>query len=450
MLSAITVHNLGKCYRIYSTPRQHLKGLLWPARAEYKEVWALRNISFNVQPGEVVGIVGRNGSGKSTLLQIIAGTLRPTTGTVSLQGRVAALLELGSGFNPDFSGRENVYLNGLLLGANHAEVTGRLGEIETFAELGPYFDQPVRTYSSGMVMRLAFAVQVVLDKDILIVDEALAVGDELFQRKCFAAIERFREAGGTVLFVSHSGETVVQLCDRALLLHRGELLLEGNAKRVMDWYHKLIYAPVEAEERILERIRTDPELELTQSLAIVTPEKATVDNDEFDSPQVLESSDYDPNLQSCSTLSYEERGASIVNFAILDEQGRAVNILHPRKTYYWTYEVDFIEPANRVRFGMIIKTPAGLELGGSTFPGLPYVEAGRRIKVRFAFSCLLASGIYFINAGVAGQLYDQERYLARCIDLGVFRVKEETGRLLGGGPVDFLIRPQLELDVTSL
>jgi len=442
MSPAITVHNLGKCYRIYSTPRQHLKGLLWPAKAEYKEVWALRNISFSVQPGEVVGIVGRNGSGKSTLLQIIAGTLTPTTGTVSLKGRVAALLELGSGFNPDFSGRENVYLNGLLLGANHAEVTERLGDIENFAELGPYFDQPVRTYSSGMVMRLAFAVQVVLDKDILIVDEALAVGDELFQRKCFAAIERFREAGGTVLFVSHSGETVVQLCDHALLLHRGELQLQGNAKQVMDWYHKLIYAPAEVEERILETMRTDPALESTQASAVV-------DNDALDSLSMLESSDYDPNLQSCSTLLYEERGATIVNFAILDEKGKKVNILYPRKTYYWTYEVDFSEPAFRVRFGMIIKTPAGLELGGSTFPGLSYVEAGQRIKLRFAFSCLLASGIYFINAGVAGQLHEQEHYLARGIDLGVFRVKEETGRLLGGGPVDFLIKPQLELDVTS-
>jgi len=450
----INAQNLGKRYRIYANPIQHLKALLWPGlKGQFAETWALRNVSFSVCAGEVVGIVGRNGSGKSTLLQLVAGTLTPTQGRVNVQGRVAALLELGSGFNADFTGRENVFLNGLLLGASRMEIAERLADIEAFAEIGRYFDQPVKTYSSGMVVRLAFAVQVLLDKDILIVDEALAVGDEVFQRKCFAAIERFREGGGTVLFVSHSGETIIQLCDRALLLHHGQLVLQGNAKRVMDWYHKLIYAPVEAEARVLARMQEAPDAEPAEALAVAgllsmasaAKESAAV---RLGPMAEMESDDYDPNLRSRSVLFYEDRGAKISSFALYNEHGQKVNVLRPRQTYIWSYNVEFTELARRVRFGMTIKTASGLELGGAAtaraFQEMPLVEAGWKLRVCFKFVNLLEEGIYFLNAGVGGEREGIEHYLARAVDLSVFRVTNVENRLLSGGPVDFLIRARVE------
>ncbi len=455
MTTLINAQELGKCYHIYANHIQYLKTLLWPGlkKGRFAETWALRNVNFSVRAGEVVGIVGRNGSGKSTLLQLVAGTLTPTQGRVDVQGRVAALLELGSGFNADFTGRENVFLNGLLLGASREEITERLADIEAFAEIGRYFDQPVKTYSSGMVVRLAFAVQVLLDKDILIVDEALAVGDEVFQRKCFAAIERFREGGGTVLFVSHSGETVIQLCDRALLLHHGQLILQGNAKRVMDWYHKLIYAPVEAEARILARMQEVPDAEPAEALAVagllaIVPVAGDVAMAKVEPAMGMESDDYDPNLRSRSVLFYEDRGAKIGAFALYDHHGRRVNVLRPRQTYVWSYEVEFTELAQRVRFGMTIKTASGLELGGATtaraFQEIPLVEAGWKLSISFKFVNLLEEGIYFLNAGVGGEREGVEHYLARAIDLSVFRVANVENRLLSGGPMDFLIRVRVE------
>ena len=441
-MTAIRVDGLGKRYRIYASPRERLKDLLRAGWGRCSEFWALKGVSFEINPGEVVGIVGRNGSGKSTLLQMIAGTLTPTTGRVAVNGRVAALLELGSGFDMEFTGRENVFFNGMLLGASREEIAERLAEIEAFAEIGPYFDQPVKTYSSGMVVRLAFAVQTLLDKDILIVDEALAVGDELFQRKCFAAMERFRESGGTVLFVSHAGDTVVQLCDRALLLHRGELVLEGNAKRVMDWYHKLIYAPAEAESRLLARIGESLDQEDQYP-----PAEVTVMDKAEDAGQELNEVDYDPNLQSRSTLFYEDRGVRIVHYAVRDDDGRIVNLLHPRTCYHWTYEVIFDRPACRVRFGMTIKTAAGLELGGAVsakpFQGVE-VAAGQRLRVSFTFQSLLVPDIYFINGGVVGEQNGEEHYLARGVDLGVFRILAEGERFVSGGVVDFLASSRIE------
>jgi lipopolysaccharide transport system ATP-binding protein len=198
----------------------------------------LRDVDLEVWPGETVGIVGKNGSGKSTLLQIIAGTMTPTQGDVEVHGRVAALLELGSGFSPDFTGRENVKLNASLLGLRAAEIEERMPRIEAFAELEDFIDQPVRTYSSGMYMRLAFAVAINTDPDVLIIDEALAVGDEAFQRKCFATIERMKKGGATILFVSHSASSVNQLCDRAVLLDGGRRLLTSTRRASSAWRHR--------------------------------------------------------------------------------------------------------------------------------------------------------------------------------------------------------------------
>lgn len=246
----IKVEGLSKCYQIYDQPSDRLKQFILPRvqplvaqspRHYYREFWALKDVSFEVKKGETVGIVGRNGSGKSTLLQIITGTLSPTTGSVTTHGRIAALLELGSGFNPDFSGRENVYLNGALLGFSNAQIDEKFDAIASFADIGEHLDQPVKTYSSGMLVRLAFAVQVQVEPEILIVDEALAVGDALFQKRCFQRIEKLVSDGTTVLFVSHDQESVRTLTNRALLLDKGRPVEWGLSSEVVLKYRKLLH-----------------------------------------------------------------------------------------------------------------------------------------------------------------------------------------------------------------
>jgi lipopolysaccharide transport system ATP-binding protein len=244
---ALSVRALSKRYELYDRPVDRLLQTLWRGHRQfYREFWALRDVAFSLSPGQVLGVVGRNGSGKSTLLQLVAGTLSPTSGDVTITGPVAALLELGSGFNPEFTGRENVFLNGAILGLAHAEVRDRMPDILAFADIGEFVDHPVKTYSSGMALRLAFAVATAVAPRVLIVDEALAVGDEAFQRKCFARIEAIRETGAVVLFVSHSPQQVLELCDTALLLDHGEAIMQDEPRRVVAEYQRLLYAPARA------------------------------------------------------------------------------------------------------------------------------------------------------------------------------------------------------------
>ncbi|WP_312326637.1 ABC transporter ATP-binding protein [Stenotrophomonas sp.] len=246
---SIRVEDLGKCYQIYPNPATRLKqavtnrlnGAIGRTPPKYfSEFWALRDIGFEVPRGEAFGVIGRNGSGKSTLLQLITGVLTPTQGSVQTRGRIAALLELGSGFNPEFSGRENVYLNGMLLGLSRAEIDARFDGIAAFADIGEHLERPIKTYSSGMLVRLAFAVQVQIDPDILIIDEALAVGDALFQKRCFARINRLADDGVTILFVSHDQETVRTVTRRSLLLHEGRAVAMGTSSETLRAYRRLI------------------------------------------------------------------------------------------------------------------------------------------------------------------------------------------------------------------
>ncbi len=240
----ISVRNISKMYRLYDRPQDRLREqLFWRFGKHFgREFWALRDVSFKVRRGETVGIIGRNGSGKSTLLQIIAGTLAPTVGEVELSGRVAALLELGSGFNPEFTGRENVFLNGAILGISPEEMEARYEEIIAFADIGDFVDQPVKLYSSGMVVRLAFAVQACIHPDVLIVDEALAVGDVSFQRKCYQRLEDLRARGVSIVFVSHDVNAVTNLCTRAILLDAGQAISYGPALEVCDLYQKRLFS----------------------------------------------------------------------------------------------------------------------------------------------------------------------------------------------------------------
>nr|WP_244986395.1 ABC transporter ATP-binding protein [Rosenbergiella epipactidis] len=234
---AIQVSNLSKCYQIYSRPRDRLKQFIMPRLKKilnkssnnyFREFWALKDVSFTIKKGETIGIIGRNGAGKSTLLQMICGTLTPTEGKIDVNGRIAALLELGAGFNPEFTGRENVYLNGSVLGLSKAEIDKKYDSILEFADIGPFIDQPVKTYSSGMYVRLAFAVQACIDPEILIVDEALAVGDIGFQYKCFKRMEALKKRGTTIIMVTHSTGSLLEYADRCLVMKNGQLICDTD------------------------------------------------------------------------------------------------------------------------------------------------------------------------------------------------------------------------------
>jgi lipopolysaccharide transport system ATP-binding protein len=438
---AIRVERVGKAFAVYEKPYHRLLQQLMPSasRTWHREFHALRDISFEVARGETVGIVGRNGSGKSTLLQIICGTLAPSTGSVSVNGRIAALLELGAGFNPEFSGRENVYLNATVLGLTRDEIDRRFDEIAAFADIGEFIDQPVKSYSSGMYVRLAFAVAINVTPDILIVDEALSVGDEAFQRKCHARIDRMRDDGATILFVSHSAGMVVELCNHALLLDRGEMLLRGAPRHVISRYHRLLYAPADRAEELRARLKDD----------VIEASERTLEAAEPASP-AEDDSYYDPGLISRSALQYPSRGAEIVDPHLTTPAGRRVNVLRAGSEYVYTYRVRFERGASGVRCGMLLKNTTGLELAGgvTALPAdaIAVVNAGEELNVRFRFRCLLAPGVYFANAGVLGLDGEGEHYLDRRIDAVMLRVMPDASRL-ATGYVDLDVCSEVDLGI---
>jgi lipopolysaccharide transport system ATP-binding protein len=429
---AIRLRGVGKAYAIYARPQDRLKQMLWRGRrAFYREFWALKDVDLEVHPGETVGIVGRNGSGKSTLLQIICGTLQPSCGALEVSGRIAALLELGAGFNPEFTGRENVFMNAAILGLSDAEIAAKYPDIVAFADIGDFVDQPVKSYSSGMYARLAFAVAINVDPDVLVVDEALAVGDEAFQRKCFSRIEEIRRRGAAVLFVSHSAGAVLELCDHAVLLDAGERLLTGEPKTVIAKYQRLLYARDGEAARIREEIRgfdrgsrepaTGPRVAGGAASSPSGGPGADGRDDGF----------FDPNLRPESTVEYVRRGAEIRDVRILDTRGERVNVLRTNRPYTCAYEIAFAEPAFGVRCGMLVKSVAGVELGGlMSHPvgaGVEMVEAGTVLRVRFHFAARLNAGVYFLNAGVMGWQGAEEVYLHRVLDVLMLRIDSVPG-----------------------
>lgn len=432
---AIQAQGLGKCYHIYERPQDRLNQAVLPRLYRllrrpppryFREFWALRCVSFEIGHNETVAIVGRNGSGKSTLLQLICGTLTPSEGEVRVAGRISALLELGSGFNPEFTGRENVYLNAALLGLTRAQTDERFDAIAAFADIGDFLDQPVKTYSSGMAMRLAFSVAVNTDPDILVVDEALAVGDELFQRKCFARIEALKDAGATILFVTHSGATVVELCDRAILLEEGRLLAMGEPRDIVSHYQKLLYAPSHKRAELVAEIRArfDSVTREQPSVGVTTPSAAAArEQVEVQTPTEY----HDPGLKPTSTLIYEPHGAIITDFEILTEDGRNVNCLVRGRRYIYRYRVQFTRTVTQVRFAMLIRTLSGMAISGTSSActpdtRLPLIEAGTHRVVSFTFECRLNPGLYFLNAGVLALDGGAEVFLHRVVDACAFRV----------------------------
>src|SRR5690554_518848 len=390
---AISVRGVGKTFRLYKRPQDRLLQR-FSRKPLFREFHALSDISFEVKKGETVGIIGRNGSGKSTLLQLICGTLTPTHGEIQVNGRVAALLELGAGFNPEFTGRENVYLNGAILGLNRQEIDARLDDIFAFADIGDFIDQPVKTYSSGMYVRLAFAVIAHVDADILVIDEALAVGDALFTQKCMRFLRRFRE-NGTILFVSHDSAAVTNLCQRAVWLGQGCVAQQGAAKEVSEAYLAALFEGTGGNTAVrkTDAPMAKPEEWVDQRQAFINA--SNLRND-------LEIFRFNPDNDG-----FGMRHATIRDVYLEDDEGRRMAWVVGGELATLTVEVECHHELDRPIVGFYVKDRLGQTLFGDntylSYADAPVpAQAGSELQVRFRFPMpLLPVGDYSIAVAVA-------------------------------------------------
>ncbi len=424
----MTVKGIGKDYLLYRRPQDRLwQFFLRRYRTLYTEYRAVIDVSFDVARGEIIGIVGRNGSGKSTLLQMICGTLSPSHGTVHTSGRISALLELGAGFNPDFTGRENVVLYGTVLGMSRDEIDAAFEGIVRFSGIGEFMEQPLNTYSSGMVVRLAFAVAVAVQPDIFVVDEALAVGDAAFQSRCFARIRDMRDKGATILFVSHSAQAVMELCNRALLLDMGELLMDGAPNQVLAQYQRLLHCEPSQRKRVLAAIKRGED----------------ASGHELNGMTGL----------GGNAIAYDAEGAIITNARVTELNGEVARLLHTGRRYLFSYRVTFSQQVADAGFGMLIKSKGGTELGGTILRSHSALgsacEEGTSYDVRFEFACALAPGQYFVNAGVSAHDSEGYRFLHRIVDACSIEVIAKDNDVPIVGMVDFSIKPGIECCTAS-
>ena len=426
----IQVDQLSKCYRVFSSPRARLAQGLWlGSRKFYEPFWALRDVSFQLEAGQTMGVVGRNGSGKSTLLQMLCGTLTPTSGTVAIEGRVAALLELGSGFNPEFTGLENIYLNAALLGLTKEETDSNLDSILAFADIGDFVHQPVKTYSSGMALRLAFAVQANIQPDVLVVDEALAVGDEFFQRKCFKHLEALKARGTSILLVTHNCGQILQHCDQAMLLHRGQLDFIGHPKSITTIYQRLNNSSEDGwrtqAQSLFDQLEADEDL----------PDPA---REEAGSSPESDSSGFDPNLKPESAMAYPSRGLTIKTIQILDAKGNLCNVLHQGDEFCVALEYHADEAVEKLELACSITDKSGQLITGQRFPelgkSLPPLNPGTSFSCRFRFEGCLEPGLYFLNAGAWN--CPEKIYLHRIVDGCALRILLPRKASFGFGLVD--------------
>ncbi len=394
----IAVRNVSKKFRLFASPKERLLEALHPFRKQYHhEFWALRDISLEVERGEIVGILGRNGSGKSTLLQIICAVMQATSGEVHVNGRIAALLELGAGFNPEFTGRDNIILNGAILGFSRKEMLRRLPEIETFADIGEFFDQPVKTYSSGMFVRVAFAAAIHVDPDVLVVDEALAVGDAKFQRKCLLQIEKIRTNGAAILFVSHSLETVTSLCSRAIILEQGVLVAAGEPKVVAEKYLTLLFSEskVEATEEPVHE-ESVPGLTSRQQAGGFLSADGVLWTD------VPMAERFGYNRHEIRTTN---GGAAIVDFVMMGNGRTDFSSIVSGTALTIFVKVQFTEDVTQPIVGFELKTDKGVTIiSSNTFLSQTPLKPARQGETKvyqIDISTPLNEGDYFIDLGIA-------------------------------------------------
>jgi homopolymeric O-antigen transport system ATP-binding protein len=384
-MDAVIVENGSKNYRIYAKPADRLKELILRGRKFHQDFWAVKNLSFRVQRGSTFGVIGENGSGKSTLLQMIAGTLQPTEGKITLNGRVAALLELGAGFNQEFTGRENVFLNAAIMGLSEEETGRKLPEIERFAEIGNFIDQPVKTYSSGMYVRLAFAVAIHVDPEILLVDESLSVGDVYFQQRCMRKIRQMKQEGKTILFVSHDMTAVKNLCDAAIWLEHGEVKGTGQADEIVGKYLASM------------TMRRDPYVTETS-----TGSAPRIGNDDGLVVRTL------PNVDR----RWGNRHAEIIGIQILDSRGIRCELVDHGASIVVRVSATFHNDLSRPIVGILMRNRLGEDICGINTSAegveLPPARAGQCFTVDFNLKLpLLVPGNYHFTAAVAEGTHEE-------------------------------------------
>ncbi len=385
--SVIQVDHLSKMYRLYDNNIDRVKEALNPRKVNlHKEHYALNDINFTVEKGETVGIIGTNGSGKSTLLKIITGVLTPTSGAVNVNGRISALLELGAGFNPDYTGIENVYLNGAMLGFSKQEMDEKLDEILEFADIGDFVNQPVKTYSSGMFVRLAFAVAINIEPEVLIVDEALSVGDIFFQAKCFRKFEEFKKENKTILFVSHDLGSINKYCDRVILLNSGNVVKEGKPKEIIDIYKKILVNQYD-EDADVENDEQEQDENISQEII-----------NENDTQEWKTQFNINPNV-----VEYGDKKGEIVDFCIMDSNGVITNSVEKGKDFYVKMRIQFHGDIYEPIFAYTIKDRMGTELAGTNtlYEDIPVGEKhdGDMVEVTFKQRMNLHGGEYLISFG---------------------------------------------------
>jgi len=422
----IHAKGVGKNYRLYASPRDRLKQLFASSRHKYyREFAALADVSFDVERGETVGIIGRNGSGKSTLLQIVCGTLQPTAGRIATRGRIAAILELGAGFSPEFSGRENIFLNGYIVGLTQPEIEARLDAICAFADIGDFIEQPIKTYSTGMVVRLAFAVMAHVDAEILVIDEALAVGDARFVQKCMRFLREFKERG-TLLFVSHDTTAVSSLCDRVLWLDGGRVKSLGPSKQVCELYLENLLETTQGGTRETAAPRA--------ALARDRNPEAPARDQRLDKLQASEHRtdvqvfEFDP-----ASTSFGKRGARIVDVRMLHPDGERLAWAVGGETVVVSIDVEALESLASPIVGFLVRDRLGQYIfGDNTFltsQDRPLkLAAGETARARFKFDLpLLPPGNYSIAVAIADGLQQDHVQHEWIHDALIFRV--ETGSI---------------------
>lgn len=391
--SVVLIENVSKYYKLYGDSKNRLKEALHPFGKKYHEdFYALEKINLKINKGDILGIVGKNGSGKSTLLKIISGVLQPNTGSVRTQGNIAALLELGSGFNPDFTGMQNIYFYGTILGLTKVEIKSKIDSIVEFSDIGGFINQPLKSYSSGMKARLGFAVAININPDILILDEVLAVGDALFQRKCFAKMEELFDSGKTIIFVSHNPQSIIQLCNRAILLHEKHIICDDEPKKVIDWYNKIIFSGKNGAE------------------GLKVPAKQLESNEQY-----LESLKCDPQIISNADVMIDE----IEVTGVSDDS--KLNILKCGKVYRLKLSIAVNEKLYGCRVAFVIKDKKGLGIGGARIEDFDCLEEGSRVKVSKNFYCNFKPDHYFITISLIS-ITDKQVYY-RAHDAFVFKIE---------------------------
>jgi lipopolysaccharide transport system ATP-binding protein len=457
---AIKVENVSMQFEMYARPSDQLKQYLLPRlqrsvglqpREYFQPFLALDNISFDVKKGESVGIIGRNGSGKSTLLQIITGTLSLTSGKVETYGRIAALLELGSGFNPEFTGRENVYLNGALLGMSHEQIDARFDAIAAFADIGSHLDQPVKTYSSGMLVRLAFAVQVQVEPDILIVDEALAVGDALFQKRCFQQLEKLVSNGTSLLFVSHDQESIRTLTNRALLLHRGKLLDCGLSSEVVLNYRRLLHDEESAYFA-----------DLAQSMAKRAQnahhESAIPASDEIEDGNNVIASQLDEGVRS-SRLTFGDGEVKVVKVETFNTDEDSCSLFYPGQRIRIKIDCESFEKIDKLNVAVRLRNKEGVKVysWGTLNQDMTtharnlstpifwhrQFEAGETFQVLLECDCTLGENLYEVQAAVSHEQtmdYMSQRMLHWVDEAAFFQVSIKRDDYFFGGVTDLRMK----------